>query len=121
MMKIHGQRNAKFLNMIQQAAQDKDAIFSALFEACGAGDEVNTDHVFFQEVIIKFNASKAIAVIAGNLPGTTASYFVDVALYAYMTAGFNIKQFSKDLQEYKEQFNLIYKPLAKASPAFASL
>lgn len=120
MMKISKEQGLKFLNEMERPRLSKEEIFNALFEACGCGENVNTKHVFFQEVIIKFNASKAKAVISGHLPYETESHYVDVAIYAYLKAGFDIKNFDKDLTAFKDKCNFIYTKAAKFSPNFAN-
>lgn len=107
MMKITREQGLKFLNEMQKTGLSKEQIFEALFEACGAGESVNTRHVFFQEVIIKFNASKAMAVIAGHRPYETESHYVDIAIYAYIKSGFNMEDFNKDLAAFKERYNFL--------------
>ena len=107
MMTISKEKGLKFLNEMQKPIASKEQIFDALFEACGVGDNVNTRHVFFQEVIIKFNASKAIAVIAKHMPYETVSHYVDVAIFAYVNAGFNMKDFDKDLSDFKARYAFI--------------
>lgn len=120
MMKGSRDQGLKFLDEMKKPVTSKEQIFDALFEACGTGDNVNTKHVFFQEVIIKFNASKARAVIAKHLPYETESHYVDVALYAYITAGFNMREFDRDLSEFKAKYNFLYTPLANSSTAYAN-
>ena len=120
MMKSSREQGLKFLSEMQKQITSKEQIFDALFEACGAGDNVNTKHVFFQEVIIKFNASKARAVIANCLPYETESHYVDVALYAYINAGFKMKDFDKDLSEYKAKYDFLYTPLANGQTVYAN-
>ena len=68
-----------FLSRISSPTIDKEQIFEALFDARGVGEDINTKHVFFQEVIIKFNASKAMAVIKNHLPYETDSQYLDGA------------------------------------------
>ena len=120
MIKISKEQGLRFLNKIQQPHLSKEDIFNALFEVCGTGDDLNTKHVFFQEVIIKFNASKSAAVIANHLPHETESHFVDVALYAYIKSGFSMKQFDADLDYFKEKANFIYTPCANEPATFAN-
>ena len=120
MMKITKEQGMKFLNEMQQPISSKEQIFDALFEACGTGDAVNTKHIFFQEVIIKFNASKAMAVIANRMPYETESHYVDVAIFAYIKAGFNMKDFDKDLKTYKEKYSFMCTRAAKCVTTFAS-
>ncbi len=105
MMQERTSKGRDFLSRLAAPAIDKEQIFEALFDARGTGDDINTKHVFFQEVIIKFNASKAAAVIKNHLPYETDSHYVDAALYRYMQIGGNIKEFERDLQKYKEEYN----------------
>ena len=93
-----------FLTRISAPAIDKEQIFEALFDARGVGEDINTKHVFFQEVIIKFNASKAMAVIKSHLPYETDSHYVDVALYRYLQIGGNMREFDRDLRKYKDEY-----------------
>ena len=120
MMKVAKETGLRFLNEIDKPITSKEQIFNALFEVCGIGDGVNTKHIFFQEVIIKFNASKARTVIENNLPYLTESHFVDVAMYAYIKAGFNMKDFDKDLAECKKNFNFIYANITENKAIFAN-
>ena len=120
MMKITREQGLKFLNEMQKTGLSKEQIFEALFEACGAGESVNTRHVFFQEVIIKFNASKAMAVIAGHRPYETESHYVDMALYAYIKAGFKMRDFDKDLSEHKAKYNFSYPRIANGAVVYAN-
>ena len=119
MMKTDKNRGQIFLSKMQECINSKEQIFNTLFEACGCGENVNTKHVFFQEVIIKFNASKAKAVIEKNLPYVTESHFVDVAIYAYMKAGFNIKDFDADLNKYKTNCEFAHMPAKKCVVSYA--
>ena len=84
MMQDKNTKGTDFLSKISAQNLSKKQLFDALFDARGTGDDINTKHVFFQEVIIKFNASKAAAVIKNHLPYETDSHYVDVALYKYM-------------------------------------
>ena len=93
-----------FLDRIAKSNLTKKEVFNILFDARGFGDEINTNHVFFQEVIIKFNASKAKAVISNQLPYETDSHYVDVALGRYLELGFDIKQFDKNLEIAKKEY-----------------
>ena len=120
MMKVTKEKGLRFLNEIDKPISSKNQIFDALFDVCGVGDGVNTKHVFFQEVIIKFNASKARAVIEKNLPYLTESHFVDVAIYSYIKAGFDMKDFDRDLTEYKKNFSFLYAKVAECKNAFAN-
>lgn len=120
MMRTSKEQGLRFLNEMQKPITSKEQIFNALFEACGTGDNVNTKHVFFQEVIIKFNASKAVAVIANHMPYETESHYIDVAIHTYIKAGFAIKDFDKDLTEFKAKYNFIYTPFADGARAFAN-
>ena len=120
MIKSSKDKGTKFLEEMQKQISSKEQIFEALFEACGTGDSVNTKHVFFQEVIIKFNASKAKAVIANHLPYETESHYVDVALYAYINAGFKMRDFDKDLADFKMKYNFLYTPLANTASVYAN-
>lgn len=120
MMKVTKENGIRFLNEIDKPITSKDQIFNILFEVCGIGDSVNTKHVFFQEVIIKFNASKARTVIENNLPYLTESHFIDVAIYAYIKAGFNVKDFDKDLTEYKKNYNFIFADKTQSKVTFAN-
>lgn len=120
MMKVTKEQGLKFLNEMQRPITSKEQIFDALFEVCGAGDNVNTKHVFFQEVIIKFNASKAMAVIANHMPYETESHYVDIAINAYIKAGFNMREFDKDLTDFKAKYNFLYSPFANGVRAYAN-
>ena len=120
MMKISKEQGLKFLNEMQRPITSKKQIFDALFEACGTGEAVNTKHVFFQDVIIKFNASKAAAIIANHMPYETESHYVDIALNAYIKAGFYMKDFDKDLADFKEKYNFMYSALAKNAHSYAN-
>ena len=120
MIKISKEQGLKFLNDLQAKGLTKDDIFSALFDACGAGDAVNTRHVFFQEVIIKFNASKATAVIPNMMPYLTESHFVDVALYAYIRNGFPMKEFNEDLAKFKHKYSFVRAPQVKTEVVLAN-
>ncbi len=97
-------KGREFLERISAPDVGKDELFNALFDARGNGDNINTKHVFFQDVIIKFNASKAADVIKRNLPYETDSHYVDVVLYRYMQIGGNMKDFDRDLQEHKQAY-----------------
>ena len=92
-----------FLDKIINAKSKQD-VFLALFEARGCGADINTNHVFFQEVIVKFNASKTKAVIQKSLPYETDSHYIDVALARYMEIGENIKLFNKDLEVARKEY-----------------
>ena len=120
MMKVTKEKGLRFLNEIDKPITSKDQIFDALFEVCGIGDAVNTKHVFFQEVIIKFNASKARAVIEKNLPYLTESHFVDVAIYAYIKAGYDMKDFDRDLTECKKNFSFLCANITDCKTVFAN-
>ena len=120
MMKCSREQGLKFLAEMEKTITSKEQIFDALFEACGAGENVNTKHVFFQEVIIKFNASKAKAVIANHLPYETESHYVDMALYAYIKAGFKMRDFDKDLSEHKAKYNFSYPRIANGAVVYAN-
>lgn len=120
MMKTTKEQGLKFLNEMERPILSKEQIFDALFDICGTGENVNTKHIFFQEVIIKFNASKAKTIILGNLPYATESHYIDIAIYAYIKAGFNMRDFDKDLTSFKEKQNFIYKEAAKFNPCFAN-
>ena len=61
MMQDKNTKGTDFLSKISAPNLSKKQLFDALFDARGTGDDINTKHVFFQEVIIKFNASKAAA------------------------------------------------------------
>ena len=104
MMQDKNTKGTDFLSKISAPNLSKKQLFDALFDARGTGDDINTEHVFFQEVIIKFNASKAAAVIKNHLPYETDSHYVDVALYKYMQIGGNMKEFDRDLQKYKDEY-----------------
>lgn len=97
-------RGHDFLSRISAPEVDKEQIFEALFDARGVGEDINTKHVFFQEVIIKFNASKAVAVIKNHLPYETDSHYVDVALFRYLQIGGQMREFDRDLQKYKGEY-----------------
>ena len=118
MMKFTKENGLRFLNEIDCPITSKEQVFNALFDACGVGEGVNTKHVFFQDVIIKFNASKARSVIEKNLPYLTESHFVDVAIYAYAKAGFDIKNFDKDLVEYKKNHSFMCSTATEYKPAY---
>ena len=120
MMKVTKENGLRFLNEIDKSITSKEQIFDILFEVCGIGEAVNTKHIFFQEVIIKFNASKTRKVIENNLPYLTESHFVDVAIDAYIKAGFNLKDFDKDLTEYKKNYNFIYDKVTEGKTIFAN-
>ena len=98
----------EFLNKLSVPGISKEQIFNALFEARGTGEGINTNHVFFQEVIIKFNASKADPVIRNHLPYETDSHYVDVALNAYVKNGGNMHDFDKELKIYKNKYNTMH-------------
>lgn len=119
-MKVTKETGLRFLSEIDKPITSKKQIFDILFETCGISEAVNTKHVFFQEVIIKFNASKARAVIEKNLPYLTESHFVDVALQAYIKAGFNMRDFDKDLTEHKKNYNFIYANADQCKTIFAN-
>lgn len=104
MMKNSSGHGSNFLDRIAAPDVTKDEIFEALFDARGYGSDINTRHVFFQEVIIKFNASKAKAVIKNHLPYETDSHYVDVALWRYVEVGGDMKLFDKDLEIAKESY-----------------
>ena len=104
MMQMKNTKGTDFLSKISAPNLNKEQLFNALFDARGTGDDINTKHVFFQDVIIKFNASKAAAVIKNNLPYETDSHYVDVALYRYMQLGGDMHKFDADLQAYKEEY-----------------
>ena len=104
MMQDKNTKGTDFLSKISAPNLSKKQLFDALFDARGTGDDINTKHVFFQEVIIKFNASKGAAVIKNHLPYETDSHYVDVALYKYMQIGGNMKEFDRDLQKYKDEY-----------------
>lgn len=120
MMKVTKEKGLRFLSEIDKPITSKEQIFDALFEVCGVGEGVNTKHIFFQEVIIKFNASKARAVIEKNLPYLTESHFVDVAIYAYIKAGFDMKNFDKDLEDGKKNFSFLYAKLTDNKTVYAN-
>ncbi|MBQ8661275.1 MAG: hypothetical protein IJ482_03000 [Alphaproteobacteria bacterium] len=104
MMKNSSGHGSYFLDRLARAEISKDEIFEALFDARGYGPDINTRHVFFQEVIIKFNASKAKAVIKNHLPYETDSHYVDMALWRYIEVGGDLKSFDKDLEIAKENY-----------------
>ena len=104
MMYDTNKNGSDFLKRLDDANITKEKLFDALFDARGVGADINTKHVFFQEVIIKFNASKARAVIAKHLPYETDSHYVDVALYRYIQIGGKMKEFDKELQERKIEY-----------------
>ena len=119
-MKPGKEQKQKFLDVMRRPMLSKDLIFDALFEACGVGECVNTKHVCFQDVIIKFNASKAIAVIEKGVPYETESHYVDVALYAYVRSGYDMKNFDADLVAYKEKNAIMYVGHRDKCQAFVS-
>lgn len=98
-------KGLNFLEVMDRPEVSKEQIFSALFAACGTGDEVNTNHVFFQDVIVKFNAQKARGMILKNPEFATPSHYVDVALGRYLQAGWKIKDFNADLDDEKLKHN----------------
>lgn len=104
MMKNSSDHGSYFLDRLARPEISKDEIFEALFDARGYGSDINTRHVFFQEVIIKFNASKAKAVIKNHLPYETDSHYVDMALWRYIEVGGDLKSFDKDLEIAKENY-----------------
>lgn len=104
MMKNSSGHVSPFLEKIDRPEITKEEIFEALFDARGYGSDINTRHVFFQEVIIRFNASKARAVIKNHVPYETDSHYVDVALWRYAEIGGDIKSFDKDLEIAKENY-----------------
>lgn len=104
-MKTPQQKGLNFLEVMDRPEITKEQLFNALFEACGAGDEVNTNHVFFQDVIVKFNAQKARGMILKNPEFATPSHYVDAALGRYMELGLPIKQFNNDLRDAKLKHN----------------
>ena len=120
MMKVSKENCLRFLREIDKPITSKQQIFDILFETCGIGEGVNTKHVFFQEVIIKFNASKARTVIEKSLPYLTESHFVDVAIHAYIKAGFEMRQFDQDLGDYKKNYNFIYTGATDCRTTFAN-
>ena len=120
MMKVSKETGLRFLNEIDKPITSKEQIFNILFEVCGISDAVNTKHIFFQEVIIKFNASKARAAIEKNVPYLTESHFVDVAINAYIKAGFDMKEFDRDLNECKKNYNFIYSNAVEGVTASAN-
>lgn len=93
-----------FLKVMDSPDLQKEQIFDALFGVCGNGDNVNVKHVFFQDVIIKFNAQKARGLIEQGAAIVNESHFVDVALGAYIKLGYSMKNFAEDLQKHKEQY-----------------
>lgn len=119
MMKMTKEQGLRFLNEMEKPITSKEQIFDALFEICGVGDNVNTKHIFFQEVIIKFNASKAKTIILGRFPYATESHCVDIAIYTYIKAGYDMKDFDKDLTDFKQKYNFIYTKAAEFTPSFA--
>ena len=120
MMKISKEKGLRFLEEIDKPITSKQQIFDALFDVCGVGEGVNTKHVFFQDVIIKFNASKARAVIEKNLPYLTESHFVDVAIYTYLKAGFDFKNFDKDLNEYKKNHSFMFAGVSECKTVYVN-
>lgn len=120
MMISNKEKGLKFLNEMQAEHITKDHIFKSLFDACGTGDNVNTKHVFFQDVIIKFNASKASAVIANHMPYETESHYVDIAIYAYIRSGYPLKNFNDDLDAYKKQYGTFTPHCHNENVVFAS-
>ena len=103
-MKNASGHGSDFLDRISKPEITKNGIFEALFDARGYGPDINTRHVFFQEVIIKFNASKAKAVIKNHLPYETDSHYVDVALWRYIETGGDMKSFDRDLEIAKANY-----------------
>ena len=63
MMKFTKENGIRFLNEIDKPITSKKQIFDILFETSGISDAINTKHIFFQEVIIKFNASRFINIV----------------------------------------------------------
>lgn len=114
-MKNIKQAGLDFLKVMDRPDLTKEQLFEALFEVCGCSDTVNVRHVFFQDVIIKFNAQKARGLIAQGAGIVNESHFVDVALGAYLRLGYLMKNFADDLQEYKSKYS-IYHRLAIPQP-----
>ncbi|MBQ9235460.1 MAG: hypothetical protein IJ184_03240 [Alphaproteobacteria bacterium] len=112
-MKTANKKGLNFLEAIDRPHLRKDELFAALFTACGSGDNVNANHVFFQDVIVKFNAQKARGMILRNSELATPSHYVDVALGKYLEMGLPIKQFNADLQEAKLQREAMLGAIAK--------
>ena len=94
-----------FLKTMDQSELQKEQIFEALFDICGVSDAVNVKHVFFQDVIIKFNAQKARNLIEQGASIVNESHYVDVALWTYIRSGYLMKNFADDLQEFKSQYS----------------
>lgn len=108
-MKNNKQAGLDFLKTMDKPDLQKEQIFEALFEVCGSGDSVNIRHVFFQDVIIKFNAQKARGLIEQGAAIVNESHFVDVALGTYIKLGYLMKNFADDLQEYKAKYSSIHR------------
>lgn len=114
-MKNIKQAGLDFLKIMDKSDLRKEQIFEALFAVCGNGDAVNVRHVFFQDVIIKFNAQKARGLIISGAGIVNESHFVDVALGAYARMGYPINSFADDLEQYKSQYG-VYHQLAIPQP-----
>ena len=114
-MKDLKQARLNFLKIMDRSDLKKEQIFEALFDVCGNGDEVNVRHVFFQDVIIKFNAKKARGLIEQGAAIVNESHFVDIALWTYIKLGYPMNGFDKDLQKYKAEYNG-YQQLAIPQP-----
>lgn len=104
-MKNNKQAGLNFLKIMDEPNLHKEQIFEALFEVCGSDDNVNVRHVFFQDVIIKFNAQKARGLIEQGAAIVNESHYVDVALGAYIKLGYSMKNFADDLNEQKAKYS----------------
>lgn len=114
-MKDVKQVGHEFLRVMDSPELHKEQIFEALFDACGNSDAVNVRHVFFQDVIIKFNAQKARGLIEQGAAIVNESHFVDVALGAYIKLGYLMNNFDEDLQKFKSEYTN-YQQLAVPQP-----
>lgn len=100
------EKNIAFLQSMNDA-KSKGDIFKALFDACGTNDDVNTNHVFFNDAIVKFKAAQARIMMENKNSLLTTSHYVDLALGTYHKLGFDIKDFKKDLDKQKQDTNLL--------------
>lgn len=100
------EKNKAFLQSMNDA-KSKGDIFKALFDACGTNDDVNTNHVFFKDVIINLRADEAKGMMTHKSPLLTTSHYVDLALGTYHKLGFDINDFEKDLDKQKKDTNLL--------------
>lgn len=106
------EKNIAFLQSMNDA-KSKGDIFKALFDACGTNDDVNTNHVFFNDAIVKYKAAQARIMMKSKNSLLTTSHYVDLALGTYHNKGFNIHEFRQDLKDYKQNYNSKNNKLAK--------